>query len=228
MVYSSIFRSQTKSFKDRAEAGDRLAGKLTKYKQEDSIVLGLPRGGVPVAYRVSKKLNAPLSVLVSRKIGAPGHEEFGLGAISEEDSLYLDKGSLSKLNLDRSDLTQTIDNEKAELRRRVQVYRDGKSLPSLKNKTVILVDDGLATGGTAKAALKALNRLGAKKVVFAVPVCAKQSVEDIKEDVDEVICLLSPANLQAIGLYYDDFGQTLDEEVVNLLRKADRLAAERN
>ena len=228
MIYTNMFRKLNKKFDDRYDAGNSLADELMKYKDENAVILALPRGGVPLGFQVARSLKAPLSVLVSRKVGAPGHEEFGIGAIAEEDTLYLDEDTIDSMRIDTDAITKTIDKEKAELRRRVEVYRDNQSIPSLKNKTVILVDDGLATGGTAKAAIEALKKLEAGKIVFAVPVCAKQSANEIVELVDEMICLHSPRNLRAIGLYYDDFGQTTDEEVVRLLQKADEIEYESN
>ena len=220
MVYSGIFFSKINRFKDRFDAGDKLASKLLEYKEDKIIILALPRGGVPLGYKIAKKLNAPLSIVVSRKIGAPGQEEFGIGAISEKNSLYLNYATIRSLDLDERSISKIINKENKELKRRIKLYRKDRAIPDLKNKKVILVDDGLATGVTAKAAIKALKKMGVNEIIFAVPVCARQSAKEVEPLIDKMVCLLKPDDLRAIGFYYDNFEQTTDEEVLHLLKKA--------
>lgn len=216
-----------KEFKDRENAGRRLAEEIAKQVDKldlkEAIALALPRGGVPIAYEVAKELQIPLDVVISRKIGAPFNPEFAVGAISEGGETYLDKDTLRSLSIDNSTLESIIETEKEELKRRIETYRKGKSLPNLKGKTVLLIDDGLATGATAQAALKHLKRLHPKKVIFCIPVGAFSSVNEIKDKVDQVICILKPKALSAVGMYYQNFGQTSDEKVIELLDKSKRI-----
>jgi putative phosphoribosyl transferase len=212
-------------YTDRFEAGKYLAGNLKKYKSTNSLVLALPRGGVPVAYIVAKSLNLPLEVLVSRKIGAPNNPEFGIGAISENSTVVLDKELIKQLKILENSLSRLKMEEERELKRRINKYRKGKKLPNLKGKTAIIIDDGLATGVTAFAAVEAVNKLKPERLVLAVPVCAKETAKKIKEKVDEFYCNFAASVLKAIGLYYEDFGQISDREVIKLLKRAeDRFA----
>lgn len=208
------------SFKDRREAGQKLSQKLKVYKAESPIILALPRGGVVVGYEVAKALKAPLSVLVVRKIGSPHNSEFAIGAIAEDNIQVMNESVLNLIEASDEEVKQIIDQEKAELKRRVKLYRGGKPL-SLRDKTVILVDDGLATGMTAQAAIKSVQKLKPKKVIFAVPVCSYQIVEKLREDVDGLVCYSKEQDLTAIGLYYQDFRQVSDEEVIKILKKND-------
>ncbi len=223
MIYSVISTHIHKLFKDRSTAGKMLANRLLVYADKNTIVVALPRGGVPVAFEVAKIIGKPLTTLVSRKIGAPGQNEYGIGAVSEKKSLVLDKKNMTGLGLKKQDVAHIIDAEEKELNRRVKKYRDDKPLPDLTGKTVILIDDGLATGVTAKAAIKTLGKLQVKKIIFAAPVCALQSLEDIKEKADVVVCLHSSPDLRAIGFYYTNFDQITDDEVVELLGNANKL-----
>ncbi len=208
------------SYKDRHQAGKIMAKALDSYRNSKHvIILALPRGGVPVAYEVAKKLNLPLTVFVSRKIGAPTSPEFGIGAIAEENTIVLDAESIDYLKLSKEDIESYIIKEKEELDRRVQKYRKNESL-NLKGKTVILIDDGLATGVTAKAAIKGLRKLIPSKIIFASPVCAKDTISMIEDLADEVICILSPIYMTAIGQYYKNFNQVSDNDVMKLLQKA--------
>ncbi len=206
-------------FYDRTDAGAYLAQSLMQYKDSEAVVIALPRGGVPVGYQVAHTLYLPLDVIIARKIGAPRHEEFGIGAISEEDVTLFDIETIEGLSIDRREIQPIFEKEKKELARRVQRYRGGKDLSYLKNKTVILVDDGLATGVTARAAVKALKKLKVGKIVFAVPVCAEDSARFFEHEVDEFICLVCPVEFNAVGLWYAHFPQTTDEEVEKLLKK---------
>jgi putative phosphoribosyl transferase len=203
-------------FKDRVAAGQRLAKILVHYQDKGPIVLAIPRGGVPVGFEIAKVLKAPLSVLVVRKLGAPNQKEFGFGAISEGRTLVLDYRSVYALGLKETDLKMIIEEEKAELKRRADLYRQGKKLPELRERVVILVDDGLATGVSAKAAVEAVLKRSPKEIVFAAPVCAQSSVHELAPLVT-VVCAQRPTNLLAIGEYYEDFRQVTDEEVIGLL-----------
>lgn len=209
-------------FKNRKEAGERLAGRLLAYKNQKTVILAIPRGGVAVALPISKKLDAPLEVVGVRKIGAPNLPELGLGAISEGSVKIFDEALLGSLGFTKKTLSAITKKEEAELHRRLLLYRK-KELPSLAGKTAILVDDGLATGTSAKAAAIFVRRLKPKKIIFAAPVCAADASGNLKDDVDQTICLESPSNLDAISSYYRHFGQMTDEDVLGLLGSARRL-----
>jgi putative phosphoribosyl transferase len=209
------------SFPNRAEAGRRLAEKLHNYAgREDVIVLGLPRGGVPVAYEVARRLQVPLDVFIVRKLGVPGFEELALGAIASGGIRVLNEDVLRVLP-NANDLVASVTaREMDELQRREQLYRDGRSAPEFQGKTVILVDDGLATGATMRAAVKALRQLGAARIVVAVPVGAADTCRELEHEVDETVCVMAPEWFQAVGQFYDDFSQTSDDEVRELLARA--------
>lgn len=181
------------------------------------MVLALPRGGVPIAAEVARALAAPLEALVVRKLGAPMQPELGVGAIAEDGTLYVDERLCDLLGIGRGDVDRIADRELGEIRRRLARYRGGRPLPSLEGREVIVVDDGVATGGTARAAVRAARHLGARRVVFAAPVAAKQAVRVLEKEADEVVVVLEPADLDAIGLWYEDFHQLDDDEVVALL-----------
>lgn len=207
-------------FENRQEAGKQLASQLLKFRDENLVILALPRGGVPIGYEVAQVLQAPLDVLVVRKIGLSGNKEFGVGAIAEGGETILDETSLEVLGVDEDALNDTIELEEKELLRRVEKYREGKTLPSMKNKTVILVDDGMATGVTARAAIKAVKKLHPQKVVLATPVCAFEVAENLRSLVNDFVCLSMPYEFSAISVWYKNFEQVSDEEVVELLKKA--------
>lgn len=204
-------------FADRHDAGRRLAGKLEGYDGQDAVVLALPRGGVPVGAEVARALGAHLDVIVARKIGAPGRPELGVGAIAEGGEPILDERTLRLLGLSPSDLEATITAEREELARRVRRYRGERDLPALEGRTVIVVDDGLATGVTAKAALQALRDRRPGRLVLAVPVSSPDTAQAITEHADEVVVLHTAREFVAVGQWYDDFGQTSDETVLSLL-----------
>lgn len=209
-------------FKNRVDAGRRLASKLARYRGQDLVVLALPRGGVPVAYEVAHALDAPLDVLVARKIGAPGYPELGVGAVAEDGAFYLNDDLIGRLGVDEGHLQETAREELAELERRVRAYRGDRPLPDVRGRTVILVDDGLATGATVRAAVRALRPKDPLAVVLAVPVCAAATVADLHDELDDAVCVLTPHDLQAVGVWYEDFTQTTDDEVVSLLDEARR------
>jgi putative phosphoribosyl transferase len=209
---------ESSRFRDRVEAGRRVAELLSGYAgRDDVIVLALPRGGVPVGYEVAKALGAPLDVLVVRKLGVPGHEEFAMGAIASGGLLVLDQDLVRRLGIGRAEIERTVAAELRELERREAAYRDGREPPQLEGKTVILVDDGLATGSTMRAAALAVRQAKPARIVVAVPVAAAQTCDEFRDVVDEIVCALTPQPFQAVGLWYDDFSQTSDDEVRALL-----------
>jgi len=209
------------TFPNRAEAGRRLAEKLEQYAgRDDVIVLGLPRGGVPVAYQVAQRLGVPLDVFIVRKLGVPGFEELALGAIASGGVRVLNDDVVRALP-NANELVESVTaRETAELQRREQAYRDGRPPPELRGRVVILVDDGLATGATMRAAVAALRQLGAAKIVVAVPVGAADTCRELEEEVDEIVCAMAPEWFQAVGQFYEDFSQTSDDEVRELLARA--------
>lgn len=207
-------------FRDRVDAGRRLAFALRRYRDEAPLVLGLPRGGVPVAYEVARALKAPLDVWVVRKLGTPGYEELGLGAISEGGEVYLNDEVVAELGVPQEEVAEIVDRKAAEVEARVQRFRRGKPPPDVEGRTVIVVDDGIATGGTARAALRAVRRRRPRRLVLAVPVASATTLDSLRPEVDEVVCLYADPRLLAIGACYRDFGQTTDDDVVELLERA--------
>ena len=210
-----------RAFANRTEAGRLLAEKLVNYAgRADVIVLGLPRGGVPVAFEVAQRLGAPLDVFIVRKLGVPGFEELAAGAIASGGVRVLNEDVMRSIpHADEAIDALTI-IETAELERREQIYREGRPTPQLRDRIVILVDDGLATGATMRAAVKALRERGAAKIVVAVPVGPPDTCHALEERADETICLSTPEFFQAVGQYYEDFSQTSDEDVRELLSQA--------
>lgn len=207
-------------FHDRRDAGKALAARLGQQSFVSPVVLALPRGGVPVAFEVARALGAPLEVFVARKVGAPGHEEFGIGAIAEGSDELIVTDSARALGLTARQLAALAARERTELGRRVGHYRGGAPLPDLAGRDVILVDDGLATGVTAEAALRALRRHDPRRLVLAVPVCAPDTAHRLAEMAEEVVCLAAPSEFYAVGLWYEDFSPTTDAEVLDLLQRA--------
>ena len=207
-------------YRDRREAGSVLASKLLKFKDRpDLIVLALPRGGVPVAYEVATALNAPLDIFLVRKLGVPGHEELAMGAIATGGVRVLNHEVVDYLGIPDSVIDAITDDELRELRRRERAYRGDRREPDVKGKTVILVDDGLATGSTIRAAAQALRQQGPAKIVVAVPVSAPQTCNEYEIGVDEIVCAVTPEPFLGVGRWYDDFSQTTDEEVHGLLER---------
>lgn len=207
-------------FADRHDAGRQLADRLAAMELASPLVLALPRGGVPVAYEVADVLDAPLEVVVARKIGAPFQTELGIGAVAEGGEPIYDEDLLRRLNLTSASLEETLANERVELDRRVRRYRGGRPLPPLADRDVVVVDDGLATGVTARAALRSLREAGPGRLLLAVPVGAPQSVDAMANEADEVICLHAPRGFTAVGQWYRDFDQTDDTTVLHLLERA--------
>ena len=208
-------------FRDRAEAGRTLARLLAHYAgRDDVVVLALPRGGVPVAYEVAKELGTRLGVFVVRKLGLPGHEELAMGAIASGGVLVLDDNLIRRLGVGNAELEQAVALEIRELERRERAYRGASGPLDLEGKTVILVDDGLATGATMKAAALAVRQLSPAMIVVAVPVASRQTCDEFRKDVDEIVCAITPEPFHAVGLWYEDFSQTSDDEVRDLLAAA--------
>jgi predicted phosphoribosyltransferase len=212
---------ETRRLRDRAEAGRLLAERLRSYAgRDDVVVLGLPRGGVPVAFEIARALGAPLDVFVVRKLGVPGHEELAMGAIATGGTRVLNKSVVESLGLPTEWIEAIDSRERRELDRRDRAYRGDRPAPDLRGRTVILVDDGLATGSTMWAAVHAVRMDDPARVVVAVPVSDPDVCEELRSEADEVVCLMTPRPLQAVGVWYDDFSQTSDEEVRELLERA--------
>ena len=210
-------------YHDRTHAGRALAERLRPWADRpDVLVLALPRGGVPVAYEVATALDAPLDIFLVRKLGAPGHEEFAIGAIATGGVRVLNDELMEHLGLDEYDLEALTRRERAELERRERAYRGDRAPPDVRGKTVMLVDDGLATGSTMRAAIEALRAEGPAQIVVAVPTAALETCAELADLVDDVVCASTPEPFVAVGLWYDDFSQTSDEEVRELLTAAAR------
>ena len=203
-------------FADRRAAGRELASRLAVLAPEQPLVLGLARGGIPVAYEISQALDAPLDVLVARKIGAPGNPEFGIGAIAEGEPPMLDTDTVRWLKISDADLQRALARARAEVDARVARYRGDRPL-EITGRTVIVVDDGIATGGTARAALHAVRAQGPRRLVLAVPVGVPATLRELAAVADEVVCLAAPEQMRAVGAWYGDFSQTTDDEVLTLL-----------
>jgi predicted phosphoribosyltransferase len=207
-------------FRDRNEAGRLLATKLTAYaNRPDVLVLALPRGGVPVAYEVARSLGAPLDVFIVRKLGIPGHEEVAMGAVATGGVRVLNDEVVATLAIPENVIGAITAQEQQELARRERVYRGGRPPPDVRGRTVILVDDGLATGSTMHAAVRALRRQQPARIVVAVPTAAAETCEKLKSEVDEVVCATIPEPFHAVGRWFEDFSQTTDEEVRELLAR---------
>ena len=209
-------------FADRHDAGRRLATLLERFRDEHPVVLGIPRGGVPVAAEVARALSAPLDIVVVRKIGAPGNPEYGIGALAEGGASVVDEEAIRLLDISDEELAAILARAREGLDERLARYRDERSPLPLEGRTVLLVDDGLATGRTALAAVQSVRKRGAAQVILAVPVAAPSSVQELRESVDEVVAVQAPADMWAIGFWYEDFRPTPDEEVAMLLEEHDR------
>jgi putative phosphoribosyl transferase len=210
-----------KPFRDRAEGGRRLAEKLGKYAgRPDLLVLALPRGGVPVAFEVSQALGARLDVLVVRKLGVPGSEELAMGAIASGGAWVLNNRLIETLQPSIRMIQKAATRELQELTRRERIYRGDRQVLEVRGCTVILVDDGLATGSTMRAAVAAVRRLRPARLIVAVPTAALSTCRELEKEVDECVCVITPDPFQAVGVWYEDFSQTTDDEVRDLLERA--------
>jgi predicted phosphoribosyltransferase len=210
-----------RAFSNRREAGRELARLLpTAQPADDTVVLALPRGGVPVAFEIARALGAPLDVFLVRKLGTPGHPELAMGAIASGGIRVLNDEVVQALDIPPHLIDAVTEREQSELERRESAYRHGRPLPSLRDRTVILVDDGLATGSTMKAAVQAVKQHEPARVIVAVPVGAPETCRALRAIADEVICARTPAHFSAVGEWYRDFSQTTDEEVIALLRES--------
>jgi putative phosphoribosyl transferase len=211
----------TKRFRNRVDAGQQLAAQLGAYaNRADAIVLGLPRGGVIVAYEVAQALNLPLDICLVRKLGVPNHHEFAMGAIAEQGVRVLEANVISWLGISDRAIEQVIAQEQQELQRRRQIYRGDRSEPNIQERTVILVDDGLATGATMRAACMRLQAQQPKEIIIAVPVAPLSVCQALQSEGNQVVCLSTPHPFQAIGLWYENFAQTSDQQVCHLLEKS--------
>ncbi len=210
-------------FRNRTDAGRRLAEKLAAYAHwPDVLVLALPRGGVPVAFEVARSLGAPLDVFVVRKLGVPGHEELAMGAVATGGVRVLNDEIVHGLGIRGSEIETVVAREQQELARRQRLYRGGRPAPEVADKTVILVDDGLATGATMRAAVRALRQQHPQRIFVAVPTASSDTCEALRAEADEVVCLTTPEPFLAVGYWYDDFAQTTDAEVRDLLGRQQR------
>lgn len=216
--------ARTAQFADREDAGRQLAKAVAALNLEHALVLALPRGGVPVAFEIARALQAPLDLLLVRKIGAPGHEEYGLGAVVDGDDpqIVLNDEIMRLVDPPAGYVESQARRELAELERRRKAYLGSRPPVPLTGRTVIVVDDGIATGVTMTAALKGLQRTSAARVILAVPVAPADVIDALKREVDDIVCLATPDPFSAVGLHYEDFGQTTDDEVVTLLAEAKR------
>lgn len=208
-------------YQNRHSAGQILAGYLQAYKnRQDAIVLALPRGGVPVAYEVANSLHLPLDLFIVRKLGVPGHEELAFGALTHQGTTLFNQDIIDDLNITQEMMATVIAKETIELKRRERVYRGNKPFPDISDKTIILVDDGIATGASMRVAIKALHAMHAAHIVVAVPVAEEHLSMQLAQEVDLLICPQRPVHFFAVGHWYEDFAQTEDEEVHDLMRKS--------
>jgi predicted phosphoribosyltransferase len=208
-------------FHDRRDAGRQLAARLQEYAGDPNVlVLALPRGGVPVAFEVARALQAPLDVFLVRKIGVPGQEELAMGAVATGGVRVLNQGVVQALDIPAEALDAMTARARSELARRERLYRGNRPLPDIRSRTVILVDDGLATGSSMRAAVEALRQQHPARIIVAVPVAAASICDDLRDQVDEAVCLFTPEPFHAVGLWYEDFSQTTDDEIRDLLDQA--------
>lgn len=205
-------------FQDRTEAGKKLAQELQKYRgQKDVVVMGLARGGVIVAAEIAKELQLPLDVVVVRKVGAPDNEELALGAVADEGKGIFNENLIALLGVSKDYLRKETERQKEMVKDRKSKYLKGRTPVDVKNKTVLVIDDGIATGASMKVAIESMKAQKAAKVVLAVPVAAPESLREIAKEVDEVVCLLKPATFHAVGAFYKNFAQTKDDEIIKVL-----------
>jgi putative phosphoribosyl transferase len=208
------------SFRDRYDAGRRLAAMLERYRNERPVILGLPRGGVVVGYEVARALDAPLDVLIVRKLGVPGAEEVAMGAVAAGATL-LDADLVARLGISQAAIAEIVRRETEEMSRRERAYRGARAPVEVAGRTAIVVDDGLATGATAQAAVRSLRHRAPRRIVFAAPICSRDGAAALRAVADEVECLECPPVMQAVGWWYQDFSPTTDAEVVKCLHQAE-------
>jgi len=214
-------------FSDRVEAGKRLASALRDFAGKNGIVLAIPRGGVVVGYEIAKALSLPLDVIIPRKIGAPDNPELAIGAMTEDGTIILDDNLITYIGVQRDYIKAESERQKHEIERRLKLYRQNEPYPSLKGLDVVIVDDGIATGSTMKAALASVKNRGASTVTVAVPVGPPSTIKELKKQAARVVCLYTPEYFQAIGQFYTDFNQTTDEEVIQLLKQSKQKSREK-
>lgn len=215
--------AEVKRFRDRAEAGRILAERLVEYAgRDDVVVLALPRGGVPVGFEVARELGLPLDVFLVRKLGVPGREELAFGAIASGGATVLNEEVMASLGIGGETVDAVARREQKELERREEAYRGTRAPPDVAGKVVLLVDDGLATGASMRAAVKALRQLGPERIVVAVPTAARQTCEGFRPEVDDIVCAMTPEPFLAVGMWYEDFSETTDEDVRAILSRAHR------
>jgi predicted phosphoribosyltransferase len=213
-------------FRNRVDAGRALAERLRDYADRpDVLVLALPRGGVPVGFEVALALHVPMDVFIVRKLGVPGHEELAMGAIASGGVRVVNQSVVKSLGITGAILDKAAQREHRELERREEAYRSGRSAPHVRDRIVILVDDGVATGSTMYAAIAALRQLGAKKFVVATPTISSETFREMGREADDVVAVIAPEEFHGVGQWYEDFAQTSDEEVVGLLESASRIPA---
>ncbi|MCD6528692.1 phosphoribosyltransferase [Candidatus Bathyarchaeota archaeon] len=212
-------------FSDRKEAGEILAEKLKKLRLENPVVLAIPRGGVVVGYEVARKLKAPLDVIVPRKLGAPGNPELAIGAVAEDGTIILDSSLIDYLEVDEEYIKKEKERQVKEIKRRLNVYRGRFSRLEIERRDVVIVDDGIATGATIRAAIASVRKRKPASLTLAVPVAPPSTIEKLREEVDRIVCVSTPEPFFAIGQFYTDFRQTTDEEVIQLLEKNRREVA---
>lgn len=211
-------------FLDRKDAGEKLSSVLEKFKNEEVIILAIPRGGLEIAYDTIKKFHFQWDLIIPRKIGAPQNKEVAIGAVSVDGSYLVDDYYVKMLHISQEYIEQEVSEQTYEIKRRMREYRGKDTFPEVKNKTAIIIDDGIATGFTILAAIKSVKKQGAKKIVLAVPVGPKEKIEKFKELVDEVICIHIPENFSAVGVYYTNFEQFTDQEVFEAIDKLNRIS----
>ncbi|MCB2292831.1 phosphoribosyltransferase [Clostridium algoriphilum] len=206
-------------FLDRKDAGEKLTYSLEKFKDEDAIVLAVPRGGLEIAYDTIKRFGLKWDLIIPRKIGAPHNKEFAIGAVSADGSYFINDDYVEKLGISREYIENEVSEQINEIKRRMKEYRGKDTFPEVKDKAVIIIDDGIATGFTILAVIKAVKKQGAKKIILAIPVGPRETIEEFKELVDEVICLYIPDVFYAVGSYYVNFKQVTDEEVFTIINE---------
>lgn len=206
-------------FRDRRQAGKLLAAEVAKLGLRDVIVLAIPRGGVPVADEIADALGAPLDLIIARKIGAPGYSEYAIGAVSQDGEPVLDGSAVEALRVTKEYVEKEAALQASEVRARMKTYRGDRPYPQIEGKTVVVVDDGIATGSTVRAAIRSLRRRNPGLVILATPVAPPETIRELSVEADRIVCLSTPENFSAVGEFYVDFGQLEDSDVIDTLRK---------